>query len=167
VDEDYDSREYFLTLGRKFVPRVKRQIKSRRLTPKFAKDWGVVMICHGFIAAQVLDDGDGLSHVRGGKISAEKRNRNQQKRWVAPQILALMKSGYTRTLADARLGTRIGDFTKVGKFPAGFDEAWFNAMLDENRALRDAYSQKRLSEDRLKDLANQRSDDLPLINFSR
>jgi hypothetical protein len=50
VGEDYDSREYFLSLGRKFLPRVKRQLDRRRLTPKFAKDWGVVMMCHGFIA---------------------------------------------------------------------------------------------------------------------
>jgi hypothetical protein len=36
VDKDVDSRDYFLSLGRKFLPRVKRQIDSRRLTPRFA-----------------------------------------------------------------------------------------------------------------------------------
>ena len=72
ASEDYDSRDYFLALGRKFVPRVKRQIKGRRLTPKFAKDWGVVMMCHGFIAAHVLDDSDALGHVRAGLKAANR-----------------------------------------------------------------------------------------------
>ena len=31
ASKDYDSRDYFLTLGRRFVPRVKRQINRRRL----------------------------------------------------------------------------------------------------------------------------------------
>lgn len=96
VDKDYDSRDYFLTLGRKFVPRVRQQIKSRRLTPKFTKDWGVVMMCHGFITAHILDDSDGLSHFRAGKTSARIRSKDPQKRWVARQILAMLKSGLTR-----------------------------------------------------------------------
>jgi hypothetical protein len=40
VREDLDSRDYFLELGRKFLPKVEQQIKARKLTPKFAKDWG-------------------------------------------------------------------------------------------------------------------------------
>ena len=41
-------------------PEVEQQIKARKLTPKFAKDWGVVMMCHGFISAHILDDSDGF-----------------------------------------------------------------------------------------------------------
>lgn len=51
VDADYDSRDYFLELGRHIQPDVERQIQARKLTPKFAKDWGVIMMCHGFIAS--------------------------------------------------------------------------------------------------------------------
>ena len=91
VDKDVDSRDYFLSLGRKFLPRVKRQIGSRRLTPKFAKDWGVVMMCHGFISAHILDDSDGLSHLRAGQKSGKIRSKDTQKKWVARQILAMMK----------------------------------------------------------------------------
>jgi hypothetical protein len=47
VREDLDSRGYFLELGRRILPEVAPQIKARKLTPKFAKDWGVVMMCHG------------------------------------------------------------------------------------------------------------------------
>jgi hypothetical protein len=47
VRDDLDSRDYFLELGRQLMPDVERQIKARKLTPKFAKDWGVVMMCHG------------------------------------------------------------------------------------------------------------------------
>jgi hypothetical protein len=165
ASEEYDSRDYFLKLGRKCVPRVKMQIKSRQLTPKFAKDWGVVMMCHGFIAAHVLDDSDALSQVRAGKSSAKIRSKDAQRRWVARQILAIMKSGRTRVEADRILGTRIADLIEYGKFPPRF-EKWFRAMLDKNEALRDAYGQKRLSESDLKELASQPGDDLPSINFS-
>ena len=71
VREDLDSRDYFLELGRRFLPEVEQQIKARKLTPKFAKDWGVVMMCHGFISAHILDDSDGLSHNRAGLLSVE------------------------------------------------------------------------------------------------
>ena len=78
-----------------------------------------------------------------------------------------MKSGFTRAQADAILGTRISDLIESQKFPLGFDEKWFGAMLDENGALRDAYCQKRLTKAQLQELANQPSDDIPPINFSR
>src|SRR3984885_12037643 len=100
VDKDVDSRDYFLSLGRKFLPRVKRQIGSRRLTPKFAKDWGVVMMCHGFISAHILDDSDGLRHLRAGQKSGKIRSKDTQKKWVAHQILAMMESGLRRGHAD-------------------------------------------------------------------
>jgi hypothetical protein len=107
VDKDVDSRDYFLNLGRKFVRRVEPQIKRRRLTPKFAKDWGVVMMCHGFITAHILDDSDDLTHVRAGQKSGKIRGKDPQRKWVAHQILAMMESGLRRGQADKRLGTRI------------------------------------------------------------
>jgi hypothetical protein len=161
VNEDYDSRDYFLTLGRKFVPRVERQINRRRLTPRFAKDWGVVMMCHGFISAHILDDSDGLSHFRAGLKSGKRRSRDAQKKWVARQILAMMKTGLTRGQADAKLGAKIVELIDAKKIPLGFDEEWFASMLDEHKALRDAYGQKRLSESDLKRLASQPNDDIP------
>jgi hypothetical protein len=39
VDPDYDSRDYFLELGRRVLHEVGPQINARKLTPKFAKDW--------------------------------------------------------------------------------------------------------------------------------
>jgi hypothetical protein len=167
VREEYDTRDYFLEIGRRIFPEVERHIKVRKLTPKFAKDWGVVMMCHGFICAHILDDSDGLSHNRAGLLSVESRNTDAQKKWAAHQILGLMKSGFTRTQADAILGTRIGDLLKSEKLPRGFDKKWFGAMLDENEALRDAYCQKRLTKAQLVELADQPSDDIPQINFSR
>jgi hypothetical protein len=97
VRDDLDGRDYFLELGRRFLPEVERQIKARQLTPKFAKDWGVIMMCHGFIASHILDDSDGFSHNRAGLLSAEARSTNTQRKWAARQILGLMKSGFTRT----------------------------------------------------------------------
>ena len=79
VRDDLDSRDYFLELGREFLPKVERQIKARKLTLKFSKDWGVVMMCHGFISAHILDDSDGLDRVRAGQSG----NRNAQRKYVA------------------------------------------------------------------------------------
>jgi hypothetical protein len=169
VDKDVDSRDYFLSLGRKFLPRVKHQIRSRRLTPKFAKDWGVVMMCHGFISAHILDDSDGLFHARAARLSAEARNKDPRKRWVARQILGFMKPGPRRLIrkqADARLAKEITQLIEKGEFPTGFDGSWFKSIMDRG-ALRYAYSQKRLTLAQLQRLANEPSNDIPPINFSR
>ena len=56
---------------------------------------------------------------------------------------------------------------RARNFLLGFDEKWFGVMLDENRALRDAYCQKRVTKAQLQELAKQPSDDIPPINFSR
>jgi hypothetical protein len=39
VRGDLDSRDYFLELGRQILPDVERQTETRKLTPKFVKDW--------------------------------------------------------------------------------------------------------------------------------
>jgi hypothetical protein len=169
VHEEADNREYFLELGQATLPEVARQIEARKLTPKFAKDWGVVMMCHGFIGAHILDDSDGLSHIRAGSLSAQARYREPQKKWVARQILGFMKPGprrLRRKEADARLASEIRQLIETGNFPDGFDEEWFKHIMD-NGALRDAFSQKRLTKAQLLELADQPSDDIPRINFSR
>jgi hypothetical protein len=84
------------------------------LTPQFAKDWGVVMMCHGFISAHILDDSNGLNYFRAGQKSRKIRSKGTQKKWVARQILAMMKAGLTRGQAHARLGTKIAEFAIVG-----------------------------------------------------
>jgi hypothetical protein len=169
VREDLDSRDYFLELGRRFLLDLEPQIKARELTPKFAKDWGVVMMCHGFISAHILDDSDGLFHARAGRRSVEARSKDPRKKWVARQILGFMKPGprrLTRKQADARLAEEITQLIEKSEFPTGFDEPWFKSIMDDG-ALRYAYSQKRLPMALLRELANQPADDIPPINLSR
>ena len=83
VRDDLDSRDYFLELGRRFLLDVEQQIKGRKLTPKFAKDWGVVIMCHGFIAAHILDDNDDLRDVRRGLKTGSIRSKDTQRKWLA------------------------------------------------------------------------------------
>jgi hypothetical protein len=169
VNKDIDNRDYFLELGRELLPKVEQQIRARKLTPKFAKDWGVVMMSHGFISAHILDDSDGLFHVRANQLSLRAQNKYPQKKWVARQILGFMKPGprhLSRTLAEARLAEELDRLIEKDKFPIGFDRRWFDAIR-KHGALRDAYSQKRLSMAHLRELASQPSDDIPPINFSR
>jgi hypothetical protein len=131
VHEEVDNREYFLELGRRILPDVERQIKARKLTPKFAKDWGVIMMCHGFIASHILDDSDGLFHARAGSLSAQTRYREPQKKWVACQILGLMNGPrrLTRKQADAWLAEEVARLIDKGEFPIGFGRDWFETSL--------------------------------------
>ena len=120
VREDLDSRDYFLELGRRVLPEVAPQIKARKLTPKFAKDWGVVMMCHGFISAHILDDSDGLDRVRAGQSG----NRNAQRKYVAHQMYPLNRSraierGDAEAVARAN---KLRPCSRIAKFPTGFDE---------------------------------------------
>ncbi len=161
VDSAYDSRDYFLDLGRRLLPGVERQIEARRLTPKFAKDWGVIMMCHGFIASHILDDSDGLSHVRAGSIF----NRDAQRKWIAHQLLGRIDSGCTRQQAESHVEKQIGAIIEGEKFPDGFDKRWFESMLKDG-ALVQTYNQKHLPIWRLRELAAQPADDIPPIDFS-
>ena len=164
VREDLDSRDYFLELGREFLPKVERQIKARKLTPKFAKDWGVVMMCHGFISAHILDDSDGLSHVRAGKKTAGIRNKDAQRKWVAHQLLRRIDSGCTRQQAEGRVEAQIDAIIRGGKPPAGFDKKWFVSMLKAG-ALARTYGENHLPVWKLRELAQQPTDDIPPIDF--
>jgi hypothetical protein len=160
VDKDVDSRDYFLELGRKFLPKVARQIKARRLTPKFARNWGVVMTCHGFISAHILDDSDGLSHLRAGRKSAEKRNKDAQRKYVSRLLLHWIDRGHKRKGAEGQVERHIQDILDRGAFPDGFDEGWFKSILREG-ALAATYDQKHLPLGRLRELAKQPRNDLP------
>jgi hypothetical protein len=165
VREDLDSRDYFLELGRRVLTEVALQIKARKLTPKFAKDWGVVMMCHGFISAHILDDSDGLSHVRAGKKTAGIRSKDAQRKWVAHQLLRWIDSGSTRKRAEGKVEARISAIIRGGKFPEGFDRAWFASML-KGGALAHIYDQKHLPIRKLRELVQAPVDDIPPINFS-
>jgi hypothetical protein len=101
VDNDIDSRDYFLEMGRKFLPKVKQQIEARVLTPKFAKDWGVVMMCHGFISSHILDDTDGLFHARAGQSG----NRDAERKYFAHLLLHWMGKGHKRKAAATWQGS--------------------------------------------------------------
>jgi hypothetical protein len=123
--DDLDSRDYFLELGRRFLPEVARQIKVRRLTPKFAKNWGVVMMCHGFISAHILDDSDGLDRVRSGQSG----NKNTQRKWLAHLIIREIDSGQNRADAEVAVAEKIKAVLRSGSFPSGFDKTWFSSMI--------------------------------------
>jgi hypothetical protein len=164
VREEYDSRDYFLELGRKFLPDVERQIKARKLTSKFAKDWGVIMMCHGFISAHILDDSDGYSHQRAGFKTAEKRNKDAQRKWVAHQLLRWIDSGETRQKAEGQVESQIDAIIKSEKFPEGFGKEWFESMLKDGALFR-TYDQKHLPIWKLRELATQPTDDIPPIKF--
>ena len=160
--EDLDSRDYFLELGRRFLPEVKHQIEARKLTFKFAKDWGVVMMCHGFISAHILDDSDGLSHQRAG---LQKPNKKAHRKWVAHQLLRWINSGSVRKRAEGKVEAKISAIIRGRKFPDGFDRAWFASMLKAG-ALAHTYDQKHLPVRKLRELVLQPTDDIPPVDFS-
>jgi hypothetical protein len=161
VDKDVDSRDHFLELGRKFLPKVTRQVKARRLTPKFARNWGVVMTCHGFISAHILDDSDGLSHLRAGRKSAERRNKDAQRKYVARLLLHWIDRGYKRKGAEWQVQRHIEEILERSVFPDGFEKDWFASILRDQGGLAATYDQKHLPLRRLKEFAEQPGHDLP------
>jgi hypothetical protein len=162
VREDLDSRDYFLELGREFLPKVERQIKARKLTRKFAKDWGVVMMCHGFISAHILDDTDGLFQARAGQSG----NRDAERKYVAHLLLHWMGKGLKRKEAEGRVEKHIQDILERGVFPDGFGEEWFEPILRKRGPLAATYDQKHLPNKILPELAALPTDDIPPIIFS-
>ena len=99
----------------------------------------MVMMCHGFISAHILDDSDGLFQARAGRLSAEARSRDSQKKWVARQILSVLKPaprGLTRKQADAWLAKEIDRLVENGRFPIGFDKSWFESIYGQRGAAR-------------------------------
>ena len=160
VREDLDSRDYFLELGRRFLPEVELQIKRRELTPKFAKDWGLVMMCHGFISAHILDDSDGLDRVRAGQSG----NRNAQRKYVAHLMIREIDSGKNRTNAESAVAEKIKTMLRSGRFPSGFNETWFSSMITRG-GLASTYDQKHFSVRRMRHLVQENLDGIPPIDF--
>src|SRR5215207_5288017 len=87
ISPEYDNREYFYSLGRDLIPTVEEHIEWRQLTPAFAQDWGVIMFCHGYVAAHFFDDSDDLSKRRGGKAAAKETSKDAQRVWIARLLL--------------------------------------------------------------------------------
>jgi hypothetical protein len=169
VREDLDSRDYFLELGREFLPKVERQIKDRQLTPKFAKDWGVIMMCHGFISAHILDDSDGLNTLRitmrggeGRRLGAERKTK-----FVAALVHHWMEvHGKKRPFAEREVAKAIERFLRKPTHLVGFDSDWFASLLakktpkDTSTRLKSTYT-KHLKTRRLLSLAAQPRHDIP------
>jgi hypothetical protein len=164
VSEGYDSRGYFLQLGRRVLLDVEPQIKARKLTRKFAKDWGVVMMCHGFIAAHVLDDSDGLGNLRGGLKRAALYNRDAQRKWIAHLFLHWIDRGIRRKAAEANAEKHIKSVIQNGGYPPRFPTSWFELTLI-NGTLSQTYNQQHLSSRKLRELKALPKDDIPPIKF--
>jgi hypothetical protein len=160
LHEHVDNRDYFLELGRKFLPKVEWQIRARKLTPKFAKDWGVIMMCYGFINAYILDDGDDLKRQRDG---LKRPNKNAQRKCIAHQLLRHFKAGCKRKQAEGRVEKLIEGILERGEF-FGFDRSWFESMLKDG-ALVHTYDQKHMPDRHLQKFADQPTGQIPPIKF--
>jgi hypothetical protein len=164
VREDLDSRDYFLELGRRVLPEVALQIKARKLTPKFAKDWGVVMMCHGFISAHILDDSDDLRDVRRGLKTGSIRSKNAQRKWLAHLIIREIDSGKNRTDAEDAVVGKIKAILRSRSYPPGFGEAWFSSMITHG-GLASTYDYKHFFVRTMRQLIQVNLDDIPPTNF--
>jgi hypothetical protein len=164
IGPDDDSLGYFLELGRKTLPDVRRGIKRRRLTSRFAIAWGTAMMCRGFVSAYILDDSDDLSHERGGWKGAKSRSVERQKKWAAHQILRLMENA-ARSRAEDQFVTKLNAFIESEEFPPRFDKSWFEAILNEDDELKSTFRQKNLPEADLRTLVTLPVDDIPPISL--
>jgi hypothetical protein len=160
VSKDMDSREHFYELGRRAVASVAIQIERREFNLKFAHDWGVAMMCHGFMVAHILDDSDDLKHARGGQKSGRLRSKNPQRKWIAHQLIPLLDSGVKRADAEVIVAERIKEIIKGKDFPEGFSKNWFEVMITQGD-LASTYDAKHLTQAGMRKLITQPRDDIP------
>jgi hypothetical protein len=160
VSEDMESREHLYELGQRAVASVAIQIERREFNYKFAHDWGVAMMCHGFMVAHILDDSDDLSHARGGMKSGKSRSRDSQRKWIAHQLIPLLDSGVKRVEAEAIVAEKIERIIDGKKFPDGFSEAWFKVMITRG-GLATTYDAYHLTKEEMRIFITQPRDDIP------
>jgi hypothetical protein len=65
------------------------------MTPAFIQQWGMLMYCHGYMAAHIFDDTDAFAGQRGEMKSRKARSRVPQAAWIARCYEALHRKGET------------------------------------------------------------------------
>lgn len=147
-------RDHFLKMGRNLAPRVAHLLNERKFTPQFVQAWGMVMYCHGYIAAHIFDSSDDMQAVRAGS----RPKRDAQRQWVAATLLEFIDTGLTRGQAEERTAEKARSIIKSGKFPMGFDVYSFKAILPNGHDLATTYSSKKLTITQMRKLLSDRAE---------
>jgi hypothetical protein len=92
----------------------------------------VIMMCHGFISAHILDDSDRLFQAR----ASQSRNRDTQRKWVAHLLLHWIDKRFRRWQAEGQVEDHIKSVIARGGYPPRFDTCWFESMLNTERWLK-------------------------------
>lgn len=144
IDPDYDNRKYFYDMGRDKLPLVAQLLDEGELTPELIHEWGMIMFCHGYVAAHIFDDSDDLQAVRAGSV----RPRDRHRKWVAKALLeALSQPRSSRAKAEKLVFERVKNLLAANQIPDGFKGAAdFEKILTRDRdALKTSYTRKYLS----------------------
>jgi hypothetical protein len=134
--------------------------KRRRLSPSFIFNFGTFQYACGMVVSYVTtwteDGGKQKSGAAGG--NAKSRLANEQKVWVAREVVRIMKSkNLDRRHAEERLGRAIVRVLKSGVAPAGHDLEWLKNLVD-GKELRDKFFERRLSETTFRQFSEMKSD---------
>lgn len=130
--------------ARELLPLIHQLIDEKKFTPEFVQSWGMLMYCHGFIAAHLFDGSDDLALQRAARI----RTRDRHKEWVAKTLLhALSEPKMSRAKAEKMLIEKVNTLLDTNQIPNGFKGASYFAMIPtkNRRALRSSYTRKYFS----------------------
>jgi hypothetical protein len=146
--------------------------EERTPTLRFLASWGSFQLCYGIVMANYFRDGDELNRLRtalkGGHAVRVKSER--QKQFFAALIALWMDRGKTRQFAERHVARSIEEVIARSALPAEFEKEWFESLLaeksreDELPRLRDAYTRKRITGLRLRELAARPRVNIPALD---
>jgi hypothetical protein len=160
IGEDLDQLDHFLAMGRDLLPYINQAIDERTYTPEFVQQWGKIMFCHGYVAAFVFDDTDGLAHHRAGRITGQKRSKDAQRKWIANIMLPLIDGRLTRAQAEEAVLARVAEALKNPALRGQFPESWFQSIVTRG-GLAATYDEKHFSKKLMRELVEEPTDDIP------
>lgn len=163
ISPEYDSRAHFYSMGRALIATVNGHIERRQITPAFTQDWGVIMFCHGYIAAHFFDDSDDLSKRRGGRAAAKESSKDAQRVWIARLLADELGVRPGRKAAERTIAERVQAIRDRGGYPPIFPPSWFDAIVDSNGNLKSTYGARQMPATRLPEWTGKEVGALPPI----
>ncbi len=160
VSEENDQRDYFLAMGRDLCPWIEVALDRQEMSPEFVQKWGMIMFCHGFVAAHIFDDSDPFVSQRAGTLAGRRRSKDPQRKWLSHILLHFMENGATRQDAEDEAADIIKEILKAGNFSAGYERVWFASMITQGD-LAATYDSKHFATKKMEELRAEGVADIP------
>lgn len=106
--DDHPMLEEQFRMAQALIPKVRADIKARTMNFDFMRDWGLLCYASGYVMCTwFARDSDDLGSDRGVRRSAENRNKDRHRYFIALHTLPLLNEGVTRKRAELIAATKI------------------------------------------------------------